>query len=117
MAGEYGQLFQIKQTIAYSLGCIAGDTQQCTSFLCVSPLMRLRKSTQQRLTVDKQLGWRVRLHTWRPRCGSYCAAAQRQFQWCSYAEIEATPISVLRYVETEAEAEAEAEACGGMCQR
>lgn len=35
--------------------------------------------------------------------GSYCAAAQRPFQWRSDAEIDATPIRVLRYVETEAE--------------
>ena len=35
--------------------------------------------------------------------GSYCAAAQRPFQWRSDAEIEATPIRVLRYAETEAE--------------
>lgn len=38
-----------------------------------------------------------------PRGGSYCAAAQRPFQWRSDAEIDATPIRVLRYVETEAE--------------
>ncbi len=37
------------------------------------------------------------------RGGSYCAAAQRPFQWRSDAEIDATPIRVLRYVETEAE--------------
>lgn len=37
------------------------------------------------------------------RGGSYCAAAQRPFQWSSDAEIDATPIRVLRYVETEAE--------------
>ena len=37
------------------------------------------------------------------RGGSYCAAAQRPFQWRSGAEIEVTPIRVLRYVETEAE--------------
>ena len=35
--------------------------------------------------------------------GSYCAVAQRPFQWRSDAEIDATPIRVLRYVETEAE--------------
>jgi hypothetical protein len=35
--------------------------------------------------------------------GSYCAAAQRPFQWRSDAEIDATPIRVLRYVEIEAE--------------
>lgn len=35
--------------------------------------------------------------------GSYCAAAQRPFQWRSDTEIDATPIRVLRYVETEAE--------------
>lgn len=35
--------------------------------------------------------------------GSYCAAAQRPFQWRSDAEIDAAPIRVLRYVETEAE--------------
>lgn len=35
--------------------------------------------------------------------GSYCAAAQRPFQWRSDAEIDATPIRVIRYVETEAE--------------
>ncbi|WP_369326586.1 hypothetical protein AB6N01_00665 [Alcaligenes nematophilus] len=34
--------------------------------------------------------------------GSYCAAAQRPFQWRFDAEIDATPIRVLRYVETEA---------------
>ena len=38
-----------------------------------------------------------------PSGGSYCAAAQGPFQWRSDAEIEATPIRVLRYVETEAE--------------
>lgn len=38
-----------------------------------------------------------------PRGGSYCVAAQRPFQWRSDAEIDATPIRVLRYVETEAE--------------
>lgn len=38
-----------------------------------------------------------------PNGGSYCAAAQRPFKWRSDAEIEATPIRVLRYVETEAE--------------
>ena len=38
-----------------------------------------------------------------PRGGSYSAAAQRPFQWRSDAEIDATPIRVLRYVETEAE--------------
>lgn len=37
------------------------------------------------------------------RVGSYCSAAQRPFQWRSDAEIDATPIRVLRYVETEAE--------------
>lgn len=37
------------------------------------------------------------------RGGSYCAATQRPFQWHSDAEIDATPIRVLRYVETEAE--------------
>ena len=37
------------------------------------------------------------------RGGSYCGAAQRPFQWRSDAEIDATPIRVLRYVETEAE--------------
>lgn len=37
------------------------------------------------------------------RGGSYCAAAQRPFVWRSDAEIDATPIRVLRYVETEAE--------------
>ena len=35
--------------------------------------------------------------------GSYCAVAQRPFQWRSEAEIDATPIRVLRYVETEVE--------------
>ncbi len=35
--------------------------------------------------------------------GSYCAAVQRPFMWRSDAEIDATPIRVLRYVETEAE--------------
>ena len=35
--------------------------------------------------------------------GSYCAVALRPFQWRSDAEIDATPIRVLRYVETEAE--------------
>lgn len=38
-----------------------------------------------------------------PRGGSYCAAAQRPFEWRSGAEIDSTPIRVLRYVETEAE--------------
>lgn len=38
-----------------------------------------------------------------PTGGSYCAAAQRPFQWRSEAEIDATPIRVLRYVETESE--------------
>ena len=38
-----------------------------------------------------------------PKGGSYCAAAQRPFLWRSDAEIDATPIRVLRYVETEAE--------------
>lgn len=37
------------------------------------------------------------------RGGSYCGAAQRPFQWRSDAEIEATPIRVMRYVEVEAE--------------
>lgn len=37
------------------------------------------------------------------RGGSYCAAAQRPFQWRSDAEIDASPKRVLRYVETEAE--------------
>lgn len=46
-----------------------------------------------------------------PKGGSYCAAAQRPFQWRSDAEIEATPIRVLRYVETEAET------WGRLCQR
>lgn len=41
--------------------------------------------------------------------GSYCAAVQRPFQWRSDAEIDATPIRVLRYVETEAET------WGGLC--
>lgn len=36
-----------------------------------------------------------------PLGGSYCAAAQRPFVWRSDAEIDATPIRVLRYVETE----------------
>lgn len=35
--------------------------------------------------------------------GSYCAVAQRPFQWRSDAEVDATPIRVVRYVETEAE--------------
>lgn len=35
--------------------------------------------------------------------GSYCTAGQRPFQWRSDAEINATPMRVLRYVETEAE--------------
>ena len=43
--------------------------------------------------------------------GSYCATAQRPFQWRSDAEIDATPIRVLRYVETEAET------WGLLCQR
>lgn len=38
-----------------------------------------------------------------PSGGSYCAAAQRPFAWRSDAEIDATPIRVVRYVETEAE--------------
>lgn len=38
-----------------------------------------------------------------PLGGSYCAAAQRPFQWRSDAEIDVTPIRVIRYVETEAE--------------
>ena len=38
-----------------------------------------------------------------PRGGSYCAAAQRPFQWRSDAEIDTTPIRVVRYVETDAE--------------
>lgn len=38
-----------------------------------------------------------------PTGGSYCAAAQRPFQWRSDAEIDDTPTRVLRYVETEAE--------------
>ena len=37
------------------------------------------------------------------RGGSYCGAVQRPFQWRSDAEIGATPIRVVRYVETEAE--------------
>lgn len=37
-----------------------------------------------------------------PRGGSYCAAAQRPFQWRSDVEIDATPIRVVRYVEIEA---------------
>lgn len=39
-----------------------------------------------------------------PRGGSYCAVAQRPFEWRSDAEIGATPIRVARYVETEATA-------------
>lgn len=35
--------------------------------------------------------------------GSYCAAAQHPFVWRSDAEIDATPIRVVRYVETEVE--------------
>jgi hypothetical protein len=35
--------------------------------------------------------------------GSYCAAAQRPFQWRFDAEIDGTPIRVLRYLEAEAE--------------
>lgn len=46
-----------------------------------------------------------------PKGGSYCAAAQRPFQWRSDVEIDATPIRVLRYVETEAET------WGRLCQR
>ena len=38
-----------------------------------------------------------------PKGGNYCAVAQRPFQWRSDAEIEATPVRVLRYVETEAD--------------
>lgn len=38
-----------------------------------------------------------------PKGGSYCAVAQRPFQWRSDAEIDSTPIRVLRHVETEAE--------------
>jgi hypothetical protein len=37
-----------------------------------------------------------------PAPGSYCAAAQRPFVWRDGAEIDATPIRVLRYVEAEA---------------
>lgn len=37
------------------------------------------------------------------RGGSYCGAAQRPFLWRSDAEIDATPIRVLRYVEVESE--------------
>jgi len=37
-----------------------------------------------------------------PVGGSYCTAAQRPFQWRSEAEIDATPVRVIRYVETEA---------------
>lgn len=43
--------------------------------------------------------------------GSYCSAAQRPFKWRSDAEIDSTPIRVLRYIETEAET------WGGLCQR
>ncbi len=46
-----------------------------------------------------------------PKGGSYCAAAQRPFQWRSDAEIDATPVRVMRYVETEAET------WGGLCQK
>lgn len=35
--------------------------------------------------------------------GSYCAAAQRPFQWRSDAEIDAMPIRMLRHVEMEAQ--------------
>lgn len=38
-----------------------------------------------------------------PQGGSYCAAAQRPFQWRSNTEIDTMPIRVLRYIETEAE--------------
>lgn len=34
--------------------------------------------------------------------GSYCATVQRPFEWRSDAEIDATPIRPLRWIETEA---------------
>ena len=34
--------------------------------------------------------------------GNYCQMAQRPFEWRSDAEIDATPIRPLRYIETEA---------------
>lgn len=34
--------------------------------------------------------------------GSYCQVAQRPFEWRSDAEIDATPIRPLRWIETEA---------------
>lgn len=37
-----------------------------------------------------------------PKGGSYCAAAQRPFEWRSDAEIDATPIRVVRYTEENA---------------
>ncbi len=37
-----------------------------------------------------------------PPVGNYCDIAQRPFQWRSDAEIDATPIRPLRYIETEA---------------
>lgn len=35
--------------------------------------------------------------------GSYCSTVQRPFEWRSDAEIDATPIRPLRWIETEAE--------------
>lgn len=37
------------------------------------------------------------------RGGNYCDVAQRPFEWRSDAEIDATPIRPLRWIETEAE--------------
>lgn len=37
-----------------------------------------------------------------PPAGDYCKIAQRPFEWRSDAEIDATPIRPLRYIETEA---------------
>lgn len=34
--------------------------------------------------------------------GNYCSAAQPPFQWRSDEEINATPIRVVRYIETDA---------------
>ena len=35
--------------------------------------------------------------------GDYCASIQRPFEWRSDAEIDETPIRVVRYIETDAE--------------
>lgn len=37
------------------------------------------------------------------RNADYCSAAQRPFQWRSDAEIDATPIRVIRHIEAEAD--------------